>query len=561
MTSSIACRECSATFDITNEDLAFLDMLSPMIGGNKQALPPPTQCPDCRLRRRMACVNQLALYERKCDLTGAAVISNIRPDAPYKVYRQKEWHSDAWDALTYGRDYDFSRPFFDQWKELCLAVPRPNLFTGYEFDENAAYTNHSGKNKDCYLIFDSDENRDCYYSYSVNSCENCLDCFRVRKSELCYQCIDCVRCYGSSYLQDCDNCSDSMFLKNCTGCKNCLMCSNIKNKEYHVENKPVSKEEYERFRIMLQSRSAVAGAAARFDALKLEYPQKAMHGMQNEACIGDYLVNCKNAVMCFDSEDLWDCRYVFQGFMPLKSCMDIQECGDGELLYECSVAGYNGRSSAFCNHMLAQFSDLIYCSLCPHSKNCFGCIGVQRKQYCIFNKQYTKEEYETLVPKIIKHMTTTGEYGEFFPIAMSTYAYNESLAQDYYPMTQKQVTEKGWQWLDEAEKQSQNLASTVELPDSIESVDDDICKKILTCTETKKQYKIIPQELKFYRQMHLPLPQSSFFARHKARMALRNPRVLFDRKCQKCSASIKTTYAPERPEIVYCERCYLEAII
>ena len=207
-----SCSQCSASFEITKEDLAFLEMLSPEIGGKKQALPPPQQCPDCRLKRRMACVNQLSLYERKCDLTGASVISNLRPGSPYKVYRQQDWHSDAWSALDYGKAFDFSRPFFDQWKELCLAVPRPSLFTGYEFDENSAYTNHSGKNKDCYLIFDSDENRECYYSYSVNSCVNCMDCFRVRRSELCYQCVDCVRCYGSTYLQDCDNCSNSMFL-------------------------------------------------------------------------------------------------------------------------------------------------------------------------------------------------------------------------------------------------------------------------------------------------------------------------------------------------------------
>ncbi len=508
----------------------------------------------------MTCVNQLSLYERTCDLTGASIISNIRAGSPYKVFRQQDWHSDAWDPLTYARDFDFSRPFFEQWKELCDVVPRPSLFTGYEFDENSSYTNHSGKNKDCYLIFDSDENRDCYYSYSINSCVNCLDCFRVRKSELCYQCIDCVRCYGSVFLQDCDNCSESMYLKNCTGCSHCLMCSNLKNKEYYVENKPVSKEKYEQYRQMLHSHSALLSASKRFSDLKLEYPQKCIHGIQNEGVRGDYLVNCKNADMCFDSEDLWDCRYVFQGFMPLKSSMDIQECGDGELLYECSVAGYNAHASIFCSHILATFSDLIYCSLSPHSKHCFGCIGVQRKEYCILNKQYTKDEYEKLVPKIIDHMRKTGEWGEFFPTEISTYAYNESLAQDYYPLSKEEVTKRGWKWLDEAEKHGQYLGPKIVFPETIAETDDEICKKILTCEVTEKQYKIIPQELKFYRQMNLPVPHQSFFARHKARMALRNPRKLWNRECGKCKKSIETTYAPNRPEIVYCEDCYLKEV-
>jgi hypothetical protein len=72
---------------------------------------------------------------------------------------------------------DFHRPFFEQFQELSLVVPRPSLFTGYEFDENCAYTNHAGKNQNCYMIFDSDENRDCYFSYSINHCEDCTDCF------------------------------------------------------------------------------------------------------------------------------------------------------------------------------------------------------------------------------------------------------------------------------------------------------------------------------------------------------------------------------------------------
>lgn len=55
-------------------------------------------------------------------------------------------------------------------------------------------------------------------------------------------------------------------------------------------------------------------------------------------------------------------------------------------------------------------SELAYCIDCYDTKNCFGCIGLRNKQYCILNKQYTKEQYEELVPKIIEHMTKTGEW-------------------------------------------------------------------------------------------------------------------------------------------------------
>lgn len=554
------CKHCSSAFEVTKDDLAMLDSLSPVIGGQKLLLPCPTLCPDCRLRRRQTHVNHVNLYERKCDFSGAQIISNIHPSSPYKVYAQEDWYSDKWDPHAYQRDFDFSRPFFAQWQELFDVVPRPNLMTGYEFDENCDYTNYAGKNKDCYLIFDSDENRDCYYSYSCNQCVNCVGCFRARKSELCYECIDCVKCYGSSYLQDCDNCSESMFLKNCTGCKKCLMCSNLKNKEYFVENKRVTKEEFEKFRAMLGHYSAVESARRRFDTLKLEFPQKYMHGVQNENVVGDYLVHCKNAYHCFDSEDLWDCRHVFQGFMPLKDCMDIHECGEAERLYECSVAGYELHSCCFCNNTLSSMSDMIYCQLCHHSKHCFACVGLRRKEYCILNKQYTKEEYEALVPKIIEHMRKTGEWGEFFPTETSCFAYNETLAQDYFPLTKKEVLARGWRWFDAVEKKDQYLGPKVEIPDSIDDVTDDICKKILTCTESGRQYKIIPQELKFHRQLHVPLPRTSFFTRYRKQLKMRNTRILFERVCDACGVPIQTSYAPARPEKVYCERCYQESL-
>jgi hypothetical protein len=62
--------------------------------------------------------------------------------------------------------------------------------------------------------------------------------------------------------------------------------------------------------------------------------------------------------------------------------------------------------------------------------------------------------------------------------------------------------------------------------------------------------------LDFYRKHNLPIPKRHPDQRHLDRMALRNPRKLFDRKCDKCEKDIKTTYSSDRSEIVYCEECY-----
>lgn len=553
-----SCEQCSQVFQVTSDDLNFLDKLSPVIGGKKQGLPPPTHCPDCREQRRLATINQTNLYRRKCDLTGEMVVSSFHQNRPYKVYKQELWYSDAWDPMEYGREFDFNRSFFDQWQELSLVVPRPSLFTGYQYDENCDYTNHSGKNKNCYLIFDSDENRDCYYCYSLNASVNCMHCFRVRKSELCYQCVDSLNCYNCSFLQDCDNCTDSMFLKNCVSCKNCLMSSNLRNKEYYVENKKVSKEEFKKIRAMLVSTSALTQAKERFEKLKLEYPQKFMHGINNENVLGDYLTNSKEAYMCFDSADLWDCRYVYQAFNPLKDSMDIQECGDAEKMYESSCSGYNAQMVHFCTHGLGEISDMYYCSYCNHCQNLFGCIGLRHKQYCILNKQYRKEEYEALVPKIIEHMRKSKEWGEYYPISTSYYGYNETLAQPHYPLTKEQSIAKGYAWQDETEKQTKS--PTADIPDTIAATPDEITNEVLACNTCKKNFRVIPQEVALYKQLGLPIAKQCFDCQLAATRTMRNPRKLFDRKCDNCKKDLQSTYDPKRPEKIYCEECYLKTV-
>ena len=552
------CSQCPASFTIDQRDLDFYDKVSPEIGGKKISIPPPTLCPDCRQQRRGAQVNELHLYKRTCDLTGKQIISNFHSDSPFTVYEQEVWYSDKWDPMSSGRDFDFSRPFFEQYQELCLAVPHMNLTTGYQYDENCSFTNYSGKNKNCYLIFDSDENRDCYYSYSINGCTNCVDCYRVRRSELCYDCVDCVQCYASAYLQDCSNCRDSFFLKNCTGCKNCLMCSNLRNAEYMVENKPVSPEEFVRMQSMLASHARGETARKHFERLKLQYPQKSMHGLQNEHVVGDYLLQSKNADHCFDSELLWDCRFVFQGFMSLRDSMDLNECGDGERLYECSVCGYNAVNLQFSANNLDQIHNFLYSTYCFHCSNLFGCCGLRHKKFCILNKQYTKEEYEKLIPRIIEHMHKSSEWSEFFPITLSPFCYNETVAHEYYPLTKEEALAHGYRWRDD--DPHDYLPQKMALADTAEETPDSVTKDILACTSCSRNFKIIDQELQFHRERRLPLPRTCFLCRNRARMAMRNPRRLWSRKCGKCSKEIQTTYAPERPEIVYCENCYLAEV-
>ena len=103
------CQNCKKEFSIEPEDFLFYQKIK---------VPPPTFCPDCRLQRRMAHYNTFMLYKRPCDLCKKEVVSRYSADKRYKVYCPNCWWGDGWDSLAYGRDYDFSRSFFEQFSEL-----------------------------------------------------------------------------------------------------------------------------------------------------------------------------------------------------------------------------------------------------------------------------------------------------------------------------------------------------------------------------------------------------------------------------------------------------------
>ncbi len=121
------CKHCGVDFPITDQDLEFYDKISPVFADVKCTIPAPTLCPDCRLQRRLSWRNERKLYKRDCDATGKTIVSIYSPDKPLKVYHQDFWWSDAWNPLDYGRDFDFNRPFFEQFDELFRDVPHQNI--------------------------------------------------------------------------------------------------------------------------------------------------------------------------------------------------------------------------------------------------------------------------------------------------------------------------------------------------------------------------------------------------------------------------------------------------
>ncbi len=548
------CKCCKEAFEITEQDREFL---------TRMQVGEPTLCYFCRMIRRLAQRNERHLYHRKCDLSGRQIISHFSRDKRFPVYDIEVWWSDKWDELSYGRDFDFSGPsFFAQFLELRDSVPRMARQHQKPM-ENSDYCNCASRNKNCYLLFSTNRCEDCYYGAWVNDCKSCVDNLNLDRCELCYECVGCRECYDLRYSRDCTSCTSSLFLRDCTGCANCFGCTSLVNQEYCLYNERVGKERYLAFLSTLNTGSHQAIEKLRDEiesALGVMFV-KQFHGTNVENSTGDYLRNCRNAHCCFELDNCEDMSYSMCLYNA-KSSMDHSYWGgNSELTYECQACGYNLFNLRFCNLCWSDCSDLIYCDHCFSSKSCFGCVGLRRKEYCILNKQFSKEEYEKLVPRIIEHMKNCGEWGEFFPLASSVFAYNESVAQEHAPLSRKEALAAGISWHDEYDEKKNNyIGPQLELPDSIVEVDASICSKILRCEQTGRPYKIVEPEIEYYRRLKIPLPRICPDARHARRLTFRNPRLLWQKNCVGCGTEMLTCYAPARPEKVFCEKCYLEKV-
>jgi len=540
----------------------------------KIKVPAPTFCPECRMIRRMTWRNERSLFKRTCDFTGESIITMFHPEVNIKVYDRDIWWSDKWDPTEYGQDYDFSKPFFEQYKELLSKVPLQNL--GNQNCVNSPYINHSQELKNCYLVYASHIAEDSSYSLGASKLKNCVDTYKLQKSEQCYEDTISDTLYDVHFSYNTYDSINSYFLNNCIGCQDCIGCINLRNKKYCILNVQYSKDDYIEIKnkLDLGSFKTLSEFKQKYKDFILKHPRKYANLLKSTNCSGDNIINSKNIKNCFDSYgEVEDSKYLIHG-LTMKDSYDCYGYGGiASLLYEGADAGlksYNQYFSVFTHSCI----NTNYTYMCYNAKNLFGCIGIRKGEYCILNKKYSKEEYEELVPKIIKHMNDMPyvdkngivyKYGEFFPSGLSPFAYNETIAQEYFPKTVDEILRSGNIYRKNPDRNYQITIKSEDLVDHIKDVDESIINETIACpnkgselTQCTFAYRITVEELFFLKRHNIALPRYCPNCRHYARLAQRNPMKLWHRSCMKegCSNEFETSYAPERPEIVYCEKCY-----
>jgi hypothetical protein len=529
--------------------------------------------------------NERSLFKRKCDKTGKEIITMFHPEAKVIVYDRDVWWSDSWEPTDYGMEFDFSKPFFEQFKELLSKVPLVNL--GNENCVGSPYGNHNADCKDCYLTYASFNNEQTHYSFGAVGMKDCFDNYIGLKSELSYGDVLCGDLYRTHFSYDGDQVIDSFFTKVCKNIQDCIGCVNLRNKKFCIFNTQYTKEEYLKKKQELDfgSYKKLCGFEKAFNEFSLNFPKRYASVINSIESTGDMMINSKNVKNCFDIYgDVQDSKYLIH-FLQAKDCYDIYGGGAGiELSYEGVDSGIQASKQLF-SVLTHTCLDTFYTYMCFGSKNLFGCVGLRNKQYCILNKQYSKEGYFKLLPKIIEHMKNTKEFGEFFPSAISPFSYNETIAQEYFTRSKEEILKNGYMYRELPERGYKITIKSEELPDHIKDIPESILEEIIECpnkgdekTQCTSAFKIIKSELDFLKNNNLALPRYCPNCRHYARLKQRNPFRLWGGKCQcagiesknkkykntgkhthgdeSCQNEFETSYAPERPEIVYCEKCY-----
>lgn len=545
------CKTCNKDFIVRSEDITFYAQVKTTV---------PLYCPECRMAQRLMFRNERVLYKRNCDLCTKEMVTLYSPESPYKVYCSKCWWSDNWDPKEFGIQYDPSKKFFDQYKELQLNVPRLGIMEIQNV--RSEYTNGSAENKDCYLVFAADYNEDCMYGRLLQRDKQCVDCAFLHESELCYECIDCRGCFKCMYSEQCQTSSDLLFCFNIRNSNNCIFCTNGSNLSNSIYNIKYSKEEFEKKKKeILKDYESIELAKKEFQKLKEQTIKKFSNQTKCHNVTGDYIHNCYDGVELFDTYDAKNCSYMKDTEKP----SDSQDCNN---YYYNPQFGYNVmgalegnmlKNSAFvfyCN-------EVEYCDNCHHLSNGIGCISVRKGNYMILNKEYTKQEYFEIKAQIDKQLENDGLSGQFFPPQYAPFSYNESLVYDFFPITKEQALSRGYNWQDrKTGTYGKETIKKGEIPNTSDKIENDMLKEIFICEECDKNYRLIDPEITFYKKMGLPIPHKDFECRHKDRMKKRNEMKLYTRSCMKeeCKNVFQTTYSPGRKDIVYCEECYKKEV-
>ncbi len=504
------------------------------------------------------------LHKRNCDKTGKSIISVFPQDCPYPVWQRNEWikHADPPSA-----EFDPGKEFFAQLWELFRTSPIPhNLGAG---NENCEYTDDWWYCKNCTLCHSGVECQDlryCYRTIRVRDSQYCVFSF---DSDTCVDLINCHTCNRVRYAYNAWQCRDSAFLYDCRNCADCLFCCNLRNKSYCIGNKQLTKEEYQRQRSAwdFHSRDVYERGKAEFATMmKTKAWHRALFIDRSEGSLGNYLDECKDCDNAFFlSHKMQDCVNVLRGGEGCRDCLDAVSPYSSELVFNATLPQDKSYEIRCCCDMI-QCKYMEYCAHCFQCGHCFGCCGLVGKTYCLFNAQYTPQEYEKRKATVITHLKQKGTYGDFFPGSFAASPYEESLAGFYWPLSKDQAAKYGFWLRGKPSERTPDAQDAATIPDRSDPsttlrAGSDIAQKVFWDATENRPFQIQAADVTFAQDLSIPLPYTYYMRRLQENFRwIPFNGTLRMTTCAKCKRQTQTGWPKEYDGRIVCENCYRKEV-
>ena len=177
---------------------------------------------------------------RNCeDCFGA---TNLR-NAKY-VFFNEQLSKDAYEKRVAEIDLCCRSTFEEYYRrfvELVESSPFPETFNINSPDCRGEYLFDCVRTTDSYYMLKC---TDCSYNYGSKNSENCVYVATTYPGTNIWMSAQIWHCNDIKYSMNCGWSQNLEYCYNCHDCENCFGCSSLRQKKFHIFNKPYTEEEY-----------------------------------------------------------------------------------------------------------------------------------------------------------------------------------------------------------------------------------------------------------------------------------------------------------------------------
>ncbi len=444
--------------------------------------------------------NSLTFYKKNWLITRYADFVDLN------IIHYKDWFEQQSKFTEYGIDYDFNKSFFENFEILMKKMPWPNVYHYSMENENADYADILRMSKNVYLS--KVVIQDCsnvLYSYVVkeNSHNVFNSVFVIWNNDNIYWSFWVFNSFNVFYSKYIVNSSDIWFSTNLIGCKECIFCDWLENASYCINNVQYSKEEYEK------KKQEILSQKEKFEDWYNNLNAKWKNfGSQNVDW--EFVVNSQDVQQWYFGYNIknWNKFFFIGGTNGDEDFEWLMFAWSPYLREAYNSSMFWDTEKVYFSWLVGTGYDIWYSMYVHNIKYCFGCIGLMDKEFCILNKQYTKEEYFEMKKKILNQMDKEWTLWKYFPASLNLFYFNETWADILWNFDKQEIISEWYKWNEEWIKV--DIPANVKLV-NIKDVDivnfDENVLKVVYSDDKWNYWRIMPLEYKFLKKYWLPLPR------------------------------------------------------